>query len=306
MSVEREPCLRSTSRVAGTGPIPISVGSTPTMAQCVRRASGVMPCVADRGLRGEQQRGAAVDDAGGVAGGDAAVLAEGGGELRQPLERRIRAHVVVLRRTPPRPLRDVISTGTTSSRSRPASPGGVRQLLAAKRVLGPAPRARSRRSRRSSPPSPPSCSRSACRAGQKTMSPRAGPVRAEPAAHAADDVRRLAHALHPAGEDESASPRRIICAPLMAAWMPEPHRRLTVSAGTSTGTPALSADVSRAVDGVGAGLQHVAENDVVDCGRRDARSLDRAARGDGAELDARKSLSACRCSPPSASAHRQE
>ena len=36
-----------------------------------------------------------------------------------------------------------------------------------------------------------------------------------------------------------ASPRRIICAPLIAAWMPDPHKRLTVNAGTSTGTPAL-------------------------------------------------------------------
>ena len=46
--------------------------------------------------------------------------------------------------------------------------------------------------------------------------------------------------------------------------MPEPHSRLTVSAGTSIGSPALSADVARAVDRVGARLQHVAEDDVVD------------------------------------------
>ena len=37
----------------------------------------------------------------------------------------------------------------------------------------------------------------------------------------------------------SASPSWISCAPLTAAWMPEPHSRLTVSAGTSIGTPAL-------------------------------------------------------------------
>ena len=38
----------------------------------------------------------------------------------------------------------------------------------------------------------------------------------------------------------SASPRSISCAPLIAAWMPDPHNRLTVSAGTSIGRPALS------------------------------------------------------------------
>ena len=62
----------------------------------------------------------------------------------------------------------------------------------------------------------------------------------------------------------SASPSWIICAPLIAAWMPEPHRRLTVSAGTSIGSAGLEPDVPRAVDGVGAGLQHVAEDDVID------------------------------------------
>ena len=55
--------------------------------------------------------------------------------------------------------------------------------------------------------------------------------------------------------------------------MPEPHRRLTVSAGTSIGTPALSADMPRAVDRVGAGLQHVAEDDVIDALRLDAGAL---------------------------------
>ena len=37
-----------------------------------------------------------------------------------------------------------------------------------------------------------------------------------------------------------ASPSWICCAPLNTAWMPEPHSRFTVSAGTSIGTPALS------------------------------------------------------------------
>ena len=31
-----------------------------------------------------------------------------------------------------------------------------------------------------------------------------------------------------------------MCAPLTAAWIPEPHSRFTVSAGTSIGTPDFS------------------------------------------------------------------
>ena len=37
------------------------------------------------------------------------------------------------------------------------------------------------------------------------------------------------------------SPSRIICAADTTDWMPEPQSRLTVSAGVSTGAPALSA-----------------------------------------------------------------
>ncbi len=38
-----------------------------------------------------------------------------------------------------------------------------------------------------------------------------------------------------------ASSSRIMCAPETMDWMPLPQRRLTVSAGRSAGTPALSA-----------------------------------------------------------------
>ena len=38
------PAFSSTLRVAGAGPIPISDGSTPTVAQCVSRPIGVRPC----------------------------------------------------------------------------------------------------------------------------------------------------------------------------------------------------------------------------------------------------------------------
>ena len=104
----------------------------------------------------------------------------------------------------------------------------------------------------------------------------------------------------------SASPSRIICAPLTAAWMPEPHSRLTVSAGTSIGHAGLEPDVPRAVDRVRARLQHVAEDDVVDRLGLDAGALQRRARGDRAELERREVLQLRRCSRPSACARRRE
>ena len=80
------------------------------------------------------------------------------------------------------------------------------------------------------------------------------------------------------------------CAPLTTAWMPEPHSRFTVSAGTSIGTPALSADVTRAVVRVDAALLHVAEHDVIDPLGLGAGALERRLRRDGAEIDRRDIL----------------
>ncbi len=45
----------------------------------------------------------------------------------------------------------------------------------------------------------------------------------------------------PPTRQSEASPVRIIWAPETIDWIPEPQRRLTVKAGTSLGTPALSA-----------------------------------------------------------------
>src|SRR5262245_41027507 len=63
----------------------------------MRQAADRLQAVSlDARFRRKQQGGGAVDDAGRVAGRDAAVLAERGRKLRQPFERRIRAHVIVL------------------------------------------------------------------------------------------------------------------------------------------------------------------------------------------------------------------
>ena len=80
-------------------------------------------------------------------------------------------------------------------------------------------------------------------AARPSASPRAAPWPSlQPAARAADHVRRLAHVLHAAGEHPGRLAELDHAAPpVTTAWRPEPHRRLTVSAGTSCGSPALSA-----------------------------------------------------------------
>ena len=89
-----------------------------------------------------------------------------------------------------------------------------------------------------------------------------------------------------------ASPVRICSAALTTAWKPEPHRRFTVSAGTRCGTPAFSPTWRAQVDGVGRGLEHVAEDDVVDVVGGDAGALERGLRGATARSVAVRSFSA--------------
>ena len=148
--------------------------------------------------RRENQRGAAIDDPAGVAGRHAAVLLERRRQLREHLQRRLRAQVIVAA-TISTPLRVLISTGTTSSASRPSV-----QARSASCWL------------RSAYPSC-SCRGDAVLAGAVLGGDRhrAAAVRVEQrlpqrvlelalseleaAAQSADDVRRLAHALDAAG-----------------------------------------------------------------------------------------------------------
>ena len=94
----------------------------------------------------------------------------------------------------------------------------------------------------------------------------------------------------PPASTMSASSSRIICPPLMADWSPEPHNRLTVSAGHFDGHARLERDVPGAVDRVGAGMQDVAEDDVIDHLRLHAGPLHRRARRNRAEIDRRDVL----------------
>ena len=86
----------STLRVAGAGPMPISVGSTPTAAQLTRRPIGLQAVAHPTASRGRQnQRGAAVDDPAGVARGHRAVLLECRRQLREHLQCRLRPRMIV-------------------------------------------------------------------------------------------------------------------------------------------------------------------------------------------------------------------
>ena len=60
------------------------------------------------------------------------------------------------------------------------------------------------------------------------------------------------------------SPSWIICAADTMDCMPDPQRRLTVSAGTLDGHSGFKGDVARAVDGVARSLLRIADDDVIE------------------------------------------
>ena len=110
-------------------------------------------------------------------------------------------------------------------------------------------------------------------------------IHAQAGAHAADDVRRLRHALHAAGERDArlaqlnqlrAADRRLQSGSTQA--VDGERRHFDRHAG-------LQADMTRAVERVAAGLHHVAEDDVIDPGGIDVGALHRGAGGDHAEVD---------------------
>ena len=68
----------------------------------------------------------------------------------------------------------------------------------------------------------------------------------------------------------SASPSTIVCAAETIACRPLPHRRLSVSAGVSTGSPPFTAGDAGEVEVVRVGVDDVAEHDVADVRRLDA------------------------------------
>jgi hypothetical protein len=113
---------------------------------------------------------------------------------------------------------------------------------------------------------------------------------AQAVAQPADHVRRLAHALHAAAEDDvrfaeldhlAAARRRLDAGAAQAIHRQRRHLDRHAR---------LQADVARAVDGVGTGLQHVAEHDVIDVLRLDPGPLHRRPRRDRSELQRRKVL----------------
>ena len=124
------------------------------------------------------------------------------------------------------------------------------------------------------------------------------------AAQPADHVRGLAHALHAAGQHDvrlqqdhlPGADRRLQARP--AQPVDRQGRDLRRHAG-------LEPHVARPVDRVRAGVQHVAEHDVVDHVRPYARPLHRGPRRNRAEIESPRRPSACRCTWPSGCGRRQ-
>ena len=81
----------------------------------------------------------------------------------------------------------------------------------------------------------------------------------------------------------SLSPSRIDCAASITAFRPEPHTLLMVIAGTACGKPALDHRLARRVL-AGAGLQHLAEDDLADLIGADARAFEQGLDDGGAEF----------------------
>ena len=90
-----QPARASALRVAGTGPMPMISGATPALAAATSRARGVRPCSLDEPLAGDHDRGGAVVERAGVAGGDEPVGAVERPQRGQPLEAGVGARPLV-------------------------------------------------------------------------------------------------------------------------------------------------------------------------------------------------------------------
>ena len=238
----RERCARS-SRAArgppGTGPIPMRAGSTPAEVHAATRPSGSTPDRFGRLFGRQDQSGAAVRDAGGVARVDGALRIEHGRQLRERLRGRIGPRMLVLGDHDFALLRPGPATGTISSAKRPAW-----RAAAARRCEPSAYASCSARrmpySRASvsavSPMSwPQSGHRNPSRYMPSTTSvfPIRIPKRARGNRYGVADM----HSVPPASTT-SFSPAAIVRAPSVMAFSEEAQALLTVKAGTESGNPA--------------------------------------------------------------------
>ena len=76
-----QPAFLSAAREAGIGPVPMIAGSTPACAQETMRASTLRFSLAASPALHQHDRGGPIIDAGGIAGGDGAILREGRPQL---------------------------------------------------------------------------------------------------------------------------------------------------------------------------------------------------------------------------------
>ena len=119
---------------------------------------------------------------------------------------------------------------------------------------------------------------------------------AEPVAEARlrQEVRRVRHRLHAAGDDDArAPPARIIRSAISIARIDDAHTLLIVSAGTSFGIPAPTA-ACRAGAWPTPGLEHLAHDHVLDLAWLEARR----ARAPARIAIAPSSVAGCDASPP--------
>mmetsp|Transcript_16556 Transcript_16556/g.52805 ORF Transcript_16556/g.52805 Transcript_16556/m.52805 type:complete len:322 (+) Transcript_16556:61-1026(+) len=243
MSASVRLARRSASLIAGTGPMPITLGSTPTLAYDTTRARGVSPCSATAASLATTSAPAPslmpdalpavtvppfLNTGFSFASVSAVVPGRGPSSLSSVS-------------TPRLPLN---STGAISAANTPASCASAHAACDLAAYASQSSRVMPCRSARFSAVMPigrltnesvsadhsTSCS---CR-----PAPRGVPQRAccPYAASGACDMDSV-----PPHSATLASPSLMASTPLMTAWKPEPQRRFNVSAGTSIGTPARKA-----------------------------------------------------------------
>ena len=100
-----------------------------------------------------------------------------------------------------------------------------------------------------------------------------------------NDVRRLAHVLDPAGQHDVGLAREDVMGAGDGGLDPRAAESIDGECRHFHRHTRFERDMPRAVDGIGACLQDIAEDDMIDPLRLDAGLLKRAARGDGAEFD---------------------
>ena len=253
-------------RAAGAGPMPMIVGSTPATPQATSRPSGLRPSLVGERLARQDQRRGAVADARGVAAVTTPSFLKYGRQLGQRLGRGVGAHVLVGGPGLGLPLfRFWIGDRHDLVGEDAGVPAALARGLARAPRKRPPPRARCRYcSARFSAVSAIGRPQWVSRSASQSVSSSGGAwPEPESPARAADHVRRLAHRLGAAGEHHLRLAEQDLLGGLDDGLEAEPQSRFTVSGRGLDREAGAESDVAGEVDGVGRGLEHVAEDHVV-------------------------------------------